>query len=815
LDVLGPWGKARKEQVPHPLVCHVIDTMSVAEAAFPVLLGSQCREELVNGFAPLGQAELWIVLLCGLHDLGKCTPTFQALRADLAVEWLGEDEVGDVTRLASATGLGRTDTPHGLLTAFHIEHLLRRWGATPTVARQVAVVLGGHHGIFPDAGVLQETANKVGHHGQQRWTSRRDALVDQVIDLWGLPNPTSLPWNQVRLELAGSIGLAGLTSVSDWIASDTTNFPYAGTTVNLSEYCRTARGKAAAIVERIGLGPWLPPADTRFAALFPEIDPRPIQTLVEGCLRGFDGAGIVVIEAPTGEGKTKAVLQAATVLVQRLGLAGMYLGTPTRATSNQMFAEVDTFIQDQASDLRVRLLHSTAQEYLIAERLRARTQAGESKPGDDPVIDTLTPTDVGRDEDGDGDELAREWFTLRRALLAAVGTGTVDQALRAAIRSRFVAVPLTGLSNKVLIVDEVHAYDTHMSTLLDRLLWWAGRLGVPVILASATLPAGRREDLVRSWSAGATRQHPRDIKSLPPEAGYPRVSWSDGYNPRTDSTEASELNTRTVRLAAVPADISVVDLALAEIETGGCVAVIHNVVRHAVATHQSLRKAIDKLPESRRPDLILLTGRLPTGERHHVETDLREKFGKDGSRPRAVVVGTSALENSLDLDFDAMISDLAPIDSLIQRMGRLHRFDLTTRPAKVREPRLWISGVRDTPTGPRFPTYTTSVHQPAVLYRTWVLVRSRSHISVPEDVPGLVDDVYGPDKAVPCPAGWEQAWSTAADRMRRARAQDEAFARTVYLPQPWDGQALVDLTDNPASSRLARKDSHNRGQGRR
>jgi CRISPR-associated endonuclease/helicase Cas3 len=412
---------------------------------------------------------------------------------------------------------------------------------------------------------------------------------------------------------------------------------------------------------------------------------------------------------------------------------------------------------------------------------------------------------VGTDDPGDSDVAAQGWFTRKKNLLGVLGVGTVDQALKAAIRSGHMFVRLAALSNKVVVIDEVHAYDTYMSTLLDRLLAWLGRLGVSVVVLSATLPSRRRQDLVAAWQSGLQRCHQTDAPSMPASSAYPRVTRAGSGVPVVRAAEASDLNAnRVVRLERV-ADDGIVEWLLAQAEGGRCVAVVHNLVRRAIATHESLKSRIAELPEGERPRLIAITGQLAVTQRRAVEAELRAGFGPGGSRPRAIVVGTQVLEQSLDLDFDVMLTDLAPIDSMIQRAGRVHRHDRS--PARG-VPVLAISGVTDGPTGPAFPPYLGHVYAPMVLLRTWALLRGEKELRCPEQVPTLVDAVYGSAQAVHCPSGWEKAWQKAADQLDRALDKHNRDARTVYPPHPEAVTHLSELTARGKSTRRTRRESH-------
>ncbi|MFM9538608.1 CRISPR-associated helicase Cas3' [Streptomyces turgidiscabies] len=806
----APWGKAGGGSVPHPLICHALDTAAVAELLMDVLVGPHCRAELERAFAPLGEPRRWIAVLCGLHDLGKYSPTFQALREDIASVAMGPVAAADIRRLAQWRYRGaRTDCHHGVLTAVHWQRILQSWGAASATARMVAWALGGHHGVIPLAASVRQARSAVGDHGGPRWAASCEALVRKTLQLWGLPEPDELPWHKVRLSPEAVVALAGLTSVSDWIASSRSVSTYAGADVDLDAYVKDVHKAEAERVDRLQWTSWIPPQDTSFRVLFPEeSEPHPVQEAVEAVTSRMRGPGIIVVSAPTGEGKTKAALQAAATLVRSLDLSGFYVAMPSRVTSNQAFDVAAQLLDRLDGTSRIRLLHSAAADYLKG---RGASLQAQGEP--------LRPQGVDADGPGDGDGEAREWFTHKRGLLAPLGVGTVDQVLMAALRSSHVFVRLAGLSGKVVVFDEVHGYDVHMSALMDRLLWWLGKLRVPVVLLSATLPERRHQELVRSWQAGALGRCPEAAPPVSSVSGYPRVTWADasGGGPAEIVVEPSPLNQgRTIQLEHIQFDDHV-DWALEQAGQGRCVAVVHNVVRHAVSAYEQVVRRVEDLPQEERPEIFLLHGRLAQGERARVEAKIRTKFGRpdtEGSadRPaRAIVVGTQLLEQGLDADFDVMVSALAPVDSLIQRMGRIQRHHRSQdRPPLL----LALTGMEKRRTKIVFPPYTTRVYAEAVLLRTWALLRARTQVRCPDEVQELVDAVYGNHDALPCPDGWHQQWSDAAEQLRKSIARHEEGAWAVRLPQPRDDVQLWELTARAGSARQTREQNYQRDDDR-
>jgi CRISPR-associated endonuclease/helicase Cas3 len=240
-------------------------------------------------------------------------------------------------------------------------------------------------------------------------------------------------------------------------------------------------------------------------------------------------------------------------------------------------------------------------------------------------------------------------------------------------------------------------------------------------------------------------------------------------------------------------DVDVVDWVLRRTAHGGRAAVIHNTVRRTEETWAALTAAVTLLPTHERPRMLLLHARAP--QRATTERELVAATGPAGARPsRLVVVASPLLGQSLDLDFDVMVSDLAPIDELVQRMGRLHRHARRARPAPVSTPTLAITGVTMRADGPHFVRGWMHVYRKLLLLRTWAVLDGRDEIRCPDDVSGLVEAVYS-DDAVPCPPGWQVQWRAAVDGMRALLERRRYAAEMRYLPVPVPGRSLAALTE--------------------
>lgn len=773
------WGKAKNGAIPHPLICHMLDTAHVALRLLDVALPGSFLDALHKGPVERAVRLLAVAFIAGAHDVGKCS-CWQMKRQDLLP---GDAPPGLPDVLWES--LSRR-VQHGLMTDVHLRQwLMQRFRLRLEIAGLLAETVGGHHGTFFDdisRRLLRNPAGEGAMLGGPGWSTLRDEHLEELARLLG--DPDLAGW---EIDVPGAVLLAGLTAVSDWIASDESKFPYAGSDVDLDAYVKRSREQAKEAVDALGWGRWQPAGRSLPELLPKQAKPRPAQeTVMALAAEGmFDRPGLVIVEDAMGGGKTEIAQYAVAEWVRRLGLSGFFFALPTQATSNQMLDRLQMFLGlHSAADTLLHLVHGAAglnEEFLtLLKRGDPRTR--------EPITPAGVYTDTGR-KDG-VDVAASRWFTARwRGLLAPCGVGTVDQILRAGLRTRHNAVLHFGLAGKAVVIDEVHAHDLYMSTVLDRVLEWLGRYGVPVILLSATLPARRRVELLEAWQRGAGQPGP----SSPAEGRlpYPLISWATAAQAKAVPVEAGDSD-RIVMLDFEHACDTPGRLAawLAEdTADGGCVAVICNTVGRAQSLYNALRAA--GVPKRQ---LILFHARFPHARRHELEREVLGRFGRKGRRPktRRIVVATQVIEQSLDLDFDFMVTDHTAVDLLLQRAGRLHRHDRKNRPARYVEPRLAITGI--TSTKPlSFPFGSDIVYGSRVLIASWYAIRQRRQVSLPGDIRTLTEAVYGDDTPKLLPADVD-AYAQAVKEEAQERERQERLADQRCVPEP-DVQRLYRMTE--------------------
>ncbi|MGC8877003.1 CRISPR-associated helicase Cas3' [Thermus sp.] len=770
----------------HPLLAHMLDAAAVAQA---VLFREPERTRALYaqdwGLSP-EEAVAWVALLVGLHDLGKASPVFQAAWEEGA-------------RRVQAAGLplaeGLEWVAHGVFTELLLKRLLKEKGLPERAANDLAAVLGAHHGFLASS-EEKKAARRQLKQEDPLWWEVRGWLLEELFQRLGVRLP-KLEGGEARPEAV--LRVMALASFADWVASDPGFFPY-GRDPLAPDYFGEAQDLAAKALERLGWRPFRLPPRRDFVELF-SFAPNPLQGALPQVLKEPKAPVFLLVEAPMGMGKTEAALYAHHLLQGALHHRGLYLGLPTQATANGLFPRVQAFLERVLERPEVQLQHGTA--------LLNPHYAG--------LLERARPAEVW-DEGEEGSAVASAWFSARkRAMLAPYGVGTLDQALLGVLRVKHHFIRLWGLMNRVVVLDEVHAYDVYTSGLLLSLLRWLKALGSSAILMTATLPPSRRRALLEAWAG----------KALPQDLGaYPRVAVVEGEAVR----HASLPPAREVELALerVPVGVEEVAKALKEALPGALGAIANTVDRaqalylalgegtpltlEALASRlggipggQAWEEVRRALPE-RKDEVVgkvlsdgtlvfLLHARFPAEERALRESVALALFGKGGPRPeRAILVATQVAEQSLDLDFDLLYTDLAPVDLLFQRSGRLHRHE-RPRPEKHAGPKLLL-GV---PEGLDFgkPLYWDSVYEDFVLLATWRALSGRDRLRVPGDLEALLEEVYEAEDPGSFPEGLRERARKSLERLRERRDREKAHAEKFSLSSLdrllayWDEGALV------------------------
>lgn len=666
-----PWAKLRRPfssdfggTVPTAwlsLVDHSADVAAVFEAMLGVPVVERRLARLASVVSLDAQTRQRLCVFVALHDFGKANSGFQA-------RWrAGAPLVGHCPEALIA--LIDPAVRARLMRVMPLTQMMG-WGAYEHAVHAILA----HHGRPLDPGMSEGSR-------QHYWTaaegydpvSALEPLCDAVHDWFpsafavgGQPLPDRAPfWH----------GVAGLVTLADWIASDETNFPLLPIFEGGEPRKRmtASRFHAQTILRTIGFDP----SATRAASIahlgFEAISAYPPRPVQEATATWTDRDHILVLESETGSGKTEAALARFARLFAAGDVDGLYFALPTRVAATSLHARVALAVERLFPDPAQRPKVILAVPGVTSDENTGAAAISAPAAGVD-VWDAQVAHEV--------DQTAWAADRPKKYLAGTIAVGTIDQALLGIITVKHAHLRLASLMRHLLVVDEVHASDRYMSLLLNALLRFHRKAGGHALLLSATLGASARAALL-------------DDDDPPPladaiAAPYPALS-SDGHPaPVTQIWEgkAKAVSLETSHAIADPASIAT--LALQAAERGAKVLVIRNLRREAIDVFDALTQMAPGHPALFRCAGVptLHHGRFAREDRTRLDKAVEQALGRNRPRGGLVLVGTQTLEQSLDIDADLLITDLAPSDVLLQRLGRLHRhMERPGRPSGFEAPR--------------------------------------------------------------------------------------------------------------------------------
>lgn len=838
---------------------HLQDCAAVARRVWNDFLPDTVKEELV---ADLGSERATVGLvsfLAMIHDVGKASPAFE-VQCDYLCDRVREHGLRVDEQFFACHKEERAGYRHELVGYQSVCQWFSRRGYQTdegSMANGIAYVVGGHHGtcVTADKKRLLGKAEAKHYLGGQAWDDVRQDIINWAAEETDFETTLHLLVDR-PLRCRTQILLTAIVIISDWIASDSWLFPLNSSEVD--EQCFDAFERARQAWWRLNLPrPWQvsleeSTPDALFAERFdiPGARLRPVQREAVRLAQTMPSPGLMIIEANMGEGKTEAALLSAEVLAGRFGCGGVYYGLPTQTTANAMFHRTLGWIgrlpaPEQGTLGSVFLSHGKREQNKEYFNLTERTSAAnafEMRNGE-YIVDDEDRT--GGDGASNGFEpsieaVVNSWLSGRkRGNLSDFVLGTIDQILMMSLQCKHLVLRHLAFAGKVVILDEVHSNTAYMNVYLETTLSWLGAYGTPVIMLSATLPQTRREAFLEAYRRGAAArtdaQHEpeqslmdfltarksviqtestsrRQSSDTGSEAvrrcgkvldtRYPLISYvSGGEEPRSIAPKPSGRESSVLVQRIADDDETLVQLLRDKLATGGCAVVVRDTVQRAQHTYDVLKKAFGDAM-----DVSLDHARYMACDRSAIDTRLMERFGKDSTPAtrQGIVVATQVVEQSLDVDFDLMVTDIAPVDLILQRAGRLHRHcrgeGECNRPEPLRQAQLYISGMEscDIEQPPVFAKSIESVYERFFLMRTAALMglcdSEPVTLRLPQDIPQLVQGVYDVDRDC-CPDAWHSNERDARGELRKHVWDSEKKAAQFRIFRPDEARSPYSLGD--------------------
>ena len=738
------WGKLSHDGFQNwlPLWVHLCDTGEVAKLLWDHWLPEHTKRTIAAGISDVAVQDDYrlaytrkiAVFMAMAHDIGKASPVFQEKAAKVGFG----DIVDEITSRgldisSSAKEVQKRDFTHAIIT----QAILELHG----LDRSYAVVAGGHHGKPPNDGMDVDRVkifSSITGVGKTGWDDVQKQLVRFALDKAGL---IRLPKGQIAV--TAQVLLTGFLIMADWIASGD-SFPlvprdYSYQSIASSEQRAHTAWNQLRLPEFCSFSedcPW----ESLYSVRFGIKTPRPMQISSLQAALAADKPGIFVIEAPMGEGKTEAALAVAEVLACKYKMSGVYFALPTQATSDGIFKRIENWI--------VKLHPKESKSIFLAHG-----KAGFNRDYEGIKIHSniYTYEEMKQSKKNCSEAvIVNDWTQGRKkGLLSDFVVGTIDQILMCGLKQKHLALRHLGVANKVVIIDECHAYDTYMSSYLDLVLSWLGAYHIPVIVLSATLPPHRRKELLKAyredWPQAKKKKtmlaalriqtgnaKKKAAESLQMNSAYPLISYTDGCEIK-EIVSSNSGRKLTVKMKFVD-ETRIMEMLQFLLDDGGCAGIIHNTVQKAQETARMLEKCFGA------EHVRLLHSRFISCDRVRKEMEVRSLLGPgEKQRPqKLIVVGTQVMEQSLDIDFDVLFTDICPMDLLLQRMGRLHRHARNQpRPLRLREPVCLVMGIE---TETEFDKSSTAVYGAYLLLKTKAFLKNA--IQMPADIPKLVQQSY-------------------------------------------------------------------------
>lgn len=747
MTIFNYWGKTRRFEKAGGDEYHLLCWHSLDVAAIGYWMVRHNIHGIADNLKNMGlsdnmQASQFFAWLLCWHDIGKFAHSFQQLyiHPDLNSQsekvknyeaiphatlghWLWNDYLSEYPELFPASSL----------SCHKLRGVIALWMPLTT----------GHHGRPPSS--VMELKN----FRQQDKQAAYDFLA-AITPLFPLINIPAF-WDDddgIALFHHLSWFISAAIVLADWVGSSTRYFPRIAQSMDVEIYWQQhalIKAKEAVSVFPVssGVAPF-----SGISQLFPFIQhPTPLQQKTLELDINKEGPQLFILEDVTGAGKTEAAL----ILTHRLMAAGkaqgLYFGLPTMATANAMFDRM-------AQSWRALYQSESRPSLILAHGARGLMDRFNQSIWSGDLIGSEEPDDSQPFSQG-----CAAWFadSNKKALLAEVGVGTLDQAMMAVMPFKHTNLRMLGLSNKILLADEIHAYDAYMSRILESLIERQASDGNCTILLSATLSQLQRDRLVAAFAKGTKSRIEAPLLGYD---DYPWVTQVTGSQVISQYVETRKEVERSVKVGWMHSEQECVERIEHAIKQGRCIAWIRNSIDDAISIYRQLLARGNIPAES----LLVFHSRFAFHDRQRIENQALAQFGKKGSAQRAgkVLIATQVIEQSLDIDLDEMISDLAPVDLLIQRAGRLQRH-IRDRNGVVKAsgqdernaPELLVfSPAWDD--SPQEDWFSAAMRNSAYVYpdhsRLWLtqrVLREQGEIRMPQSARLLIESVYGEDADIP------------------------------------------------------------------
>jgi len=781
------WGKADKSGSCHLLIYHSLDVAAVGRIWFEQMPEFLKKSSIACGVSTKTFQELFLFFL-SVHDSGKLSNCFQSKRPEIAQKLQGKHFVTEEGKRHDQKGyeFWSQVAPECWQKFWNFSDKERR--ASRDFLEIFARISFGHHGV-PPQGCLSPTKEVDIFFEWMSCFKNLFLSADSLQEIKVFANFERQKRKPILKEMKLlSWKLAGIISICDWIASGDEAFIYCDDEIPLREYFASSCDKAKIAIKRAGVVPKKIATILGAKKIFPEIA-KTLTPLQKYCdeVSVSDKPQLFILEDVTGSGKTEASLILASRIMEKGGGQGCFVALPTMATSNAMYKRMARAYH---------LIYEDGQKPSLVLAHGSRKLSEEFVASYSTNFEGLSSNGENHNEEfTDGEAHCSQWLadSSKKALLADVGVGTIDQVLLAGLPVKYQSLRAYGVSQKVLIVDEVHSFDAYMLRLLENIIELQASFGNSVILLSATLPFLVRSKFCNAFAKGLNENLPKltELDAFPLATSFSRDKFVE------QEIEPASFGHKDVQVEFRESIEDIYQVIEKAVSQGKCVCWIRNTITDVL-------EANDELKSRGMVKADVFHSRFSLKNRLDIEKRVIATFGKNSTEKERwgkVLIASQVVEQSLDLDFDLMVSDLAPVDLLIQRAGRLHRHRRKDRgkavfycliPKETQAPsKDWFAE--------DFLRAKWVYRDVSLLWKTKEILKKQGKIKMPEEARLLVESVYNGNSEIDVPSVFEKseelAWSDILAKKSMANFNslnfEQGYARDSSTLGKWDDEERV------------------------
>jgi len=673
----------------YPVALHLVDTAAVAAVLWDEVITDQQKVSLCRlisaGVEDKPELVRNLILVCaGLHDIGKATPDW--LRGTIKMK-TGHPSLSGRSLPEEASDDYRKHEENGRAYFIHGGSIL-----TGEVNRKLLDALGhitrSHHGTF----AVKKDVPEGYERKYMPWVDDQRSIETMILRVLGVAVEELSVITAVQQ--TAQLLISGIVTLADWIASSE-DFILA-MPVNNNNYDShfiAAKSKAESFVEHYGLAKATWDESFTIQSVFSDFPPNPLQSSLAEYFDSHDGQGITFISAPMGSGKTEASLYAASTISRRAGGSGFWITLPTQSTTDLMFSrakDVGRRVFEEGSQYSVSLMHANAafSNAIDGIGVNAVTES---------ISDNISMFDDDAEDKKDkqsGSFISSFLVEKKLGGMSSISVSTIDQLINSATKLKHNTLRWLTLSGKTVVIDEIHDFSPYTFELIKRFVSWCGTYGIPVIAMSATLSGASQKKLIEAYYPDGNQIKPASLIDAIPSEGISSPGWifasSDGVTTHyEDALPKEDYQPYETSLSVSSGFLdAVIPLVKEHDENGASTLVVCHTINQATATYRELKALnLDS-------DVVLLHSRMAMERKQELVAEIVSRTSKGGTDDRKplVVVSTQIVQQSMDIDFDVLISPLAPLPALLQRVGRVYRHNQGSRRAVAydKRPRVHI-----------------------------------------------------------------------------------------------------------------------------